>query len=110
MLGEIWSGLGIGTIEYRPGRMRQTGGNVRDSLGISTSDSPKIASPEWCSPYKFTSLLRDPELLWCCGGEVGWGAISLSEPLLSPHIHPTNYWPLGTLGFHFLSLPCPGTG
>lgn len=45
MLREIRSGLVIGTVEHRLGRMRQTGGNVRHSLGISTTDSPRIASP-----------------------------------------------------------------
>lgn len=94
MLREIRSGLVIGTVEHRLGRMRQTGGNVRHSLGISTTDSPRIASPGWCSPPKVTPLLRDPELPWC------WGCVvSLSEPLLSRYIHSTNHWPLGTFGF-----------
>jgi hypothetical protein len=56
MLGEIWSGLGIKTVEHRSRRMRQKGGNVRPSLGISTMDSPRIISPGWCSPHKVTEL------------------------------------------------------
>ena len=34
MLGKIWPGLGIGTMEYRLRRMRQTVGNVCPRLSV----------------------------------------------------------------------------